>query len=160
MTADEIKQHLKLQAHPEGGLYRETYRGGSQIKLESGKVRNTSTAIYYMLRGSDKSHFHKVKSDELWFLHQGEALEILSISDEGELLTEVLGNRLDLGEQPQLLVKANTWFAAKIKNEQGFVLVSCVVAPGFEFEDFEMADKQELLRQYPHLQDTIEELTM
>lgn len=160
MTADSIIEYLNLTRHPEGGFYRETYRAEKSITLEGGKVRNAGTAIYYLLKGTDKSHFHRVGSDELWLFHQGEPLEIHVITHDGTIETRVLGNRLDLNEKPQIAIPANVWFAAGIQSRVGFSLVSCVVAPGFEFEDFELADKNELIELYPHLEDEIKEFSL
>jgi len=160
MTAETIIEKLNLTRHPEGGFYRETYRAEKSVTLDNGKVRNTGTAIYYLLKGADKSHFHKVGSDELWLFHQGEPLELLMITGDGNIETKILGNRLDLDEEPQIIIPANVWFAARIKEEKGFTLVSCIVAPGFEFEDFELADKNELIRSFPNIKDEIEELCL
>jgi len=85
MTAETIIEKLNLATHPEGGLYRETYRGEKLIVPDNGKERNTVTAIYYLLKDSDKSHFHKVYSDELWFFHQGQPLEIFMITNDGKI---------------------------------------------------------------------------
>ena len=160
MTAEIIIEKLKLASHPEGGLYRETYRAKNSITLDNGEKRNTSTAIYYLLKDTDKSHFHKVYSDELWFFHQGEPLEIFMITNDGKIEMKTLGNRLDLDEEPQVVINANIWFAARVKNEKGFTLVSCVVAPGFDFSDFELGDKNELIKLFPGIKTEIEQLSL
>lgn len=160
MTAETIIEKLKLTTHPEGGLYRETYRGEKLITLDNGMERNTGTAIYYLLKDTDKSHFHKVYSDELWFFHQGEPLEIFMITTDGKIEMKTLGNRLDLDEEPQIMIKANIWFAARVKNEKGFSLVSCVVAPGFDFNDFELGNKNELIKLFPRIKREIEKLSL
>lgn len=156
MTAATIIEKLNLVKHPEGGFYRETYRAEQFITLDDDKKRNTGTAIYYLLNDTDKSHFHRISSDELWLFHQGTALELLMITDEGSLTTKTLGNRLDLDEDPQIIIKANTWFAARVKNEKGYALVSCIVAPGFDFEDFKLGNKEELIHLYPNIKNEIE----
>lgn len=160
MTAETIIEKFKLTKHPEGGFYRETYRGEKSITLDKGKVRNTGTAIYYLLKDTDKSHFHKVGSDELWLFHQGESLEIFMITNEGKIETKILGNRLDLNEEPQVIINANIWFAARIKDEKGFALVSCIVAPGFDFDDYELGNKNELIKSFPDIKTEIEELSL
>lgn len=160
MTAETIIKQLDLKPHPEGGFYRETYRSNEKIKLDVDKVRHTGTAIYYLLKDNDKSHFHKVGADEIWLFHQGEPLEIIIINDDGNIETKILGNRLELNQEPQITIPANTWFAAHIKEEKGFTLVSCVVAPGFEFEDFELADKQKLMKSFPKIKNEIEEFSL
>lgn len=158
MNAKYLIEKLQLQAHPEGGFYRETFRSEPKMTTIEGNERNVSTAIYYLLENEDKSHFHRIKSDESWFFHQGECLEIVSLRD-GELQTTWLGNNIELGEVPQTTIPANTWFACKIKNASGYALVSCTVAPGFDFADFELSNKSNLIEEYPNLKDVIEEFT-
>lgn len=111
-----------------------------------------------MLEDKNKSHFHRIQSDELWFFHQGEALEILILQNK-MLKTITVGNRVENGEIPQVTIAANTWFAVKIKSESGFSLVSCTVAPGFDFLDFELAKRDELVKQFPDQANIINEFT-
>ncbi len=160
MTAETIIKELDLKQHPEGGFYRETYRSSERIKLSAGKTRHTATAIYYLLNEGDKSHFHRVGADEIWLFHQGEPLEILMITDDGNIETKILGDRLELNQEPQITIPANTWFAAHIKEKKGFTLVSCVVAPGFEFDDFELANKQKLMKSFPKIKNEIGEFSL
>lgn len=158
MNAKKIIQKLGLLVHPEGGFYKETYRSASTIITDRNEIRNISTAIYFLLENDNRSLFHRLKSDEQWFFHQGEALEIIFIKD-GILNTIILGTRLDNGEVLQAIIPANTWFAAGVKNSNGFSLVSCTVAPGFDFADFELAKREELLQEYPDLKETIQKFT-
>lgn len=151
-------EKLQMTAHPEGGFYKETYRSKEQMKTQSGK-RNISTAIYFLLQDQQKSNFHKIKSDEQWFHHLGETLEISYIF-ENELHQIFLGNNPENGEVLQATIPANTWFASRLKSGKGFGLVSCTVAPGFDFQDFEMAKKSDLLAQYPALKNIIEEMCL
>lgn len=160
MTAEAIIEKLKLNRHPEGGFYRETYRSEKTITLDNSKERNTGTAVYYLLKGTDKSHFHKVSSDELWLFHQGEPLEIFMITNDGNIESKILGNRLELNEEPQVIITANVWFAARLKNEKGFGLVSCIVAPGFDFNDYELGNKNELIKSFPNIKSEIEKLSL
>lgn len=156
MNAEYYIQKLNLQPHPEGGFYKETYRSELVVSVEGSEKRNVSTAIYFLLAEDDKSKFHRIKSDELWFFHDGEPIEILAIID-GKIISYLLGNNLDNSEWPQVIIPSNTWFAARIKNETGFSLVSCTVAPGFDFSDFELADRKLMLESYPLLIREIEE---
>lgn len=158
MEASKLIQELYLKPHPEGGYYKETYRGETKIELEEHKIRNSSTAIFYMLTNEDKSHFHKVLSDEIWLFHQGETIVIYEIDQKGELIAHLLGINFEKGEAPQIVIPKGNWFAAQIQSKTGFSLVSCIVAPGFEFEDFILADKQEMLRQYPKYLGIINEM--
>lgn len=132
LTANEIIETLNMEPHPEGGYYIQTFRD------EQGAPRGASTAIYYLLEKGQRSHWHKVTdASEVWLWHAGDALE-LSISNDGHETTKhILGMELKAGERPQCIVKANDWQSAAPLGE--WTLVSCTVAPGFEFSSFEMA---------------------
>ena len=158
MNGKEIVEKLGLQEHPEGGFYKETYRSNQTIETDKNVYRNISTAIYFLLENENKSLFHRIKSDELWFFHQGEALEIVFIK-EGVLNTIILGNNLENGEVVQATIPANTWVASRVKNLKGYSFVSCTVAPGFDFADFELAKREDLINEFPNLKETIEKFT-
>ncbi|MDR0969869.1 MAG: cupin domain-containing protein [Lentimicrobiaceae bacterium] len=149
---------LQLLPHPEGGFYKETYRSDVTATDSKGAKRNVCTSIYYLLNGTNKSHFHRIPSDELWYFHEGETLEIIYIQH-SELTRVLLGKNTQNGEHFYIKIPANVWFAAKIKSEKSYTLVSCVVAPGFDFKDFELAERNTLLNAYPLLKDIIEEFT-
>lgn len=158
MNGKEIVRKLGLLAHPEGGFYKETYRSTQSIETDRNVFRNISTAIYFLLENDNKSLFHRIQSDELWFFHQGESLEIVYIKD-GVLNTIILGNSFENGEVPQAIIPANTWFASGVKNLKGYSLVSCTVAPGFDFADFELAKREDLIQEFPYLKETIQKFT-
>jgi predicted cupin superfamily sugar epimerase len=125
-------EELELQPHPEGGWYRQTFRDS-----DAGS-RGASTAIYYLLAGSERSHWHRVHdAAEIWHFYKGAPLK-LSQSHDG-LIEEsaILGIDIASGERPQLIVPANSWQSAQSLGE--YTLVGCTVAPGFEFSSFEMA---------------------
>ena len=131
-TARDIIDLLKLERHPEGGWYRQTFRDAER---EDGRAH--STAIYYLLEGGDRSHWHTVDAVEIWHYYAGAPLE-LEISVDGETKHIVtLGTDLIAGERPQAVVPAGAWQAAETLG--AFTLVGCTVAPGFEFSGFEMA---------------------
>jgi predicted cupin superfamily sugar epimerase len=157
MNLQEIISTFALQPHPEGGYYKETYRCKDEIETERGK-RNISTAIYFLLEGNNRSNFHRIKSDELWFFHHGNAIEIFILTEHG-LKAIALGNDLSQNESPQAVIPANCWFASHVKSETGFALVSCTVAPGFDFRDFELADRQLLTKEFPDHRKLIEIFT-
>lgn len=158
MTASKIIEHLEMIPHPEGGYYKETYRSAGTLQNQNGEIRNIGTAIYYLLENEDKSHFHRLGSDELWFFHMGSPVEICCI-EEDEIVIKLLSNDLGNGAKPQWLIPAHTWFAARVQNSRGFALVSCTVSPGFDFQDFEMAERNGLLKQFPGLSKEIEFFT-
>ena len=158
MNAEDIINKLEMLPHPEGGYYKETYRSEEQTINKEGNKRNTSTAIYFLLENNNISRFHRIKSDELWFFHQGNAIEIVSIKN-NKLVSITLGNDIDKGEVPQAVIPSNTWFGSSVKDGSGFGLVSCTVAPGFDFADFEMAKQDELLQEHPMLESVIKKYT-
>jgi predicted cupin superfamily sugar epimerase len=158
MNYKHIIEELQLQAHPEGGFYAETYRSSEFTLNQNGEKRNLSTSIYFLLHDTNKSNFHRIQSDELWFFHQGEPIEIVTIQD-GKARSIILGNAIEKGELPQATIPANTWFGSKLKDGKGFALVSCTVAPGFDFLDFELAERENLAKEFPNLEALIEEFT-
>lgn len=130
---------LGLSPHPEGGWYRETWR--SEVVFEvpgRGHERPSGTAIYFLLAPGEESRWHVVRSDELWFWHAGGPLEIV-VNESGPAAAApvVLGPDLRAGQRPQLLVPGGFWQSARPGAQE--VLVSCVVCPGFDFEDFTLA---------------------
>jgi predicted cupin superfamily sugar epimerase len=151
-TAESIIAALGLAPHPEGGAYFETYR-----HAESRGDRALATAIYFLLRGGQVSEWHRVTSDELWFFHAGDPLTLKLIGPEGEAQDAGLGLRFAAGERPQVLVPAGYWQAAVPAPEgaHGWTLVSCMVAPGFDFADFEMCDEAAMRQRYPGLGDRL-----
>jgi predicted cupin superfamily sugar epimerase len=141
---------LNLQLHPEGGYYNELYRSKLEVSRWSSvsvSVYNACTSIYYLLEGHDYSSFHRLASDEIWYFHKGVPLLIHMIGSNGVYTTH------ELSDSPTgsltFMVEAGIWFAAEIPSGTDFTLVSCVVAPGFEFKEFEMADKEILMDLYP-----------
>ncbi len=143
MNAMNIIERLNMQPHPEGGYYAETFRHPLTVVLSNGRLRNLGTTIYFLLQNHDRSHFHRLGSDETWFFHGGETIELLMLKD-GELKKYNISSRVAEGDYPQLLVPSDTWFAAHIPSGKGYALVSCTVTPGFDFEDFELATKDQL----------------
>ena len=130
VTADEIIRHLGMKPHPEGGHYVETFRA-------PGEGRSDGTAIYFLLRAGERSHWHRVDSDEIWHHYAGAPLE-LSMSDDGMAVRHLrLGVDFGVGEQPQIVVPRHVWQAARSLG--AWSLVGCTVAPGFEFAGFELA---------------------
>jgi len=159
-TAQEWIDKLNLQPHPEGGYFLETYRSEIMEKFDGfGGVRNVSTAIYFMLTKDNFSAFHRIKSDEMWHFYNGAPVSIYVINKSGELEVIKLGLDLSKGQQPQALVKAGCWFASRTEGDGEYTLTGCTVAPGFDFTDFEMADRVELIDKYPQHEEIIRQLT-
>lgn len=131
-SAQDIIDILQLERHPEGGWYAQTFRDP-----DTTDGRAHSTAIYYLLEAGDRSHWHTVDAVEIWHYHAGAALE-LSLSIDGRSTRSlVLGTDLAGGQRPQGLVRKGEWQSARSLGD--WTLVSCTVAPGFEFSGFRMA---------------------
>jgi predicted cupin superfamily sugar epimerase len=163
-TGEQWIQRLQLIRHAEGGYYRETYRSG--IKLPAGvlpsafgSARSLATTIYYLLRGDDFSAWHRLRSDEMWHFYAGSSLLIYQISPEGQCTSYRLGHSGCPDELPQCLVPAGYWIAAKVGRKDSFSLVGCTVSPGFEFADFEVGRRDNLLQTFPEYRDIILSMT-
>ena len=133
-TAAEIISTLGLQPHPEGGHYRETFRD----TRTDANGRAASTAIYFLLAAGERSHWHRVDAVEIWHYHAGAPLT-LEIADENGQRAITLGSDLAAGQQPQGIVPPHAWQAAATTGD--WTLVSCTVAPGFDFATFELAPR-------------------
>jgi uncharacterized protein len=163
-TAEHYIQHLNLQPHPEGGYYKEVYRSALNLPSEAlppefGGTRQICTSIYFLIEQGNFSAFHRIRSDETWHFYDGDALEVIELQQEGRLKKTAVGRNLPEGEQLQYTVKANTWFASRVKEGGHFSLVGCTVSPGFDFTDFEMAERKMLLEKYPQHKNEILGLT-
>ena len=164
LRKEELIEKLKLEKHPEGGYFKETYRSEialskSALPSEFTSSRNASTCIYFMLTSDEFSAFHKVNQDEAWHFYLGETITLHMVSPEGKYSQVSIGNDFSQKETPQFVVPAQHWFAAEIKTEDSFALVGCTVAPGFEFDDFKLAEPQELQQIFPQHKEIIEKLT-
>lgn len=153
-SARKLISELGLLAHPEGGYFKEVYRSNEKLKKEilpkrySGN-RCFATSIYFLLAGEDKSHFHKIKSDEIWHFYYGSTIIIHELTRKGKYQKTLIGSNILKGEKPQYVIEKGNWFAAEVKNKNSFSLIGCTVAPGFDFEDFELAKPQQLIKKFP-----------
>ena len=146
-TVNALVEDLGLLPHPEGGFYREMYRSPTVVRADGSEQKSAYTSIYYLLASEDFSSWHRIKSDETWYFHSGCDVCIYFFDQNKELQTIQLG--LD-SKCLQATIPANTWFAAKPISQNSFCLVSCAVAPGFEFADFEIGQRDSLLREFGH----------
>lgn len=165
MNANYLIKKLDLKKHPEGGYFREIYSAPETIKEDALPDRYSGdrpfgTSIYFLLRSGDVSHFHKLKSDEIWHFYAGSALTLHIIDQSGEYTTVVLGDTPESHEKFQTVVTAGVWFGATVNESDSCSLVGCTVAPGFNFDDFELGDRDELLKLYPQHQKIIEALAV
>jgi len=163
--SDDIIRKLQLQPHPEGGYFRETYRSPDEIEQDdlsekfNGR-RSFSTCIYFLLTSDTFSAFHKIQQDEIWHFYEGSPLLLHMINTEGAFSNVIIGSDLDNGQIPQFVVPAGTWFGAKVINENDFTLLGCTVSPGFDFRDFTLAKRADLLESFPQHEKIISELTL
>lgn len=165
-NASDWIQRLGLQAHPEGGYFSEVYRAEEQIdgaalpKRYDG-ARSMSTSIYFLLDQQKFSAFHRINSDEGWHYYIGSSpISLYVISPEGMLTTYRLGPNWEEGDVFQVVIPAQHWFAAHVADvPDAYALVGCTVAPGFDFADFELADRAALSQAFPAHRGLIERLT-
>lgn len=131
MKADDVITRLRLEPHPEGGWYRQTW-------IAEDGPRASGTCIYFLLKEGERSHWHRVDATEIWHHYRGAPLILrLAAEDTGPATARILGPDLSGGEEPQIIVPAGHWQSAE--STGGWTLVGCTVSPGFRFEGFELA---------------------
>jgi predicted cupin superfamily sugar epimerase len=154
--------HLGLLAHPEGGYYRETYRSTLQLSGDGlppayAGPRAASTAIYFLVTAGHPSCFHRLQTDEIWHFYAGDTLEICCLSADGVLEVKRLGMDVASGDCLQQAIPAGTWFGARVAGE--YALCGCTMAPGFDFQDFELGTRAAMVAQFPAHGALIQQLT-
>jgi predicted cupin superfamily sugar epimerase len=166
MTADEVKKILGLVPHPrEGGFYIRTYESGEMLTpncFGEGRYpgsRHTGTAIYYLLEPGTFSEMHCLNSDEIFHFYAGDAVEMLQLHADGSGSVVRIGNRLGQGERPQVVVPRGVWQGSHIASGGEWALLGCTVCPGFEFEDYSTATREELSARWPDFRQLIAQLT-
>jgi predicted cupin superfamily sugar epimerase len=166
MTADQIKGLLDLKPHPrEGGFYVRTYESGEMVAPTAfasgryGSERHTGTAIYYLLEEDTFSEMHRLASDELFHFYAGDPVEMLQLHRDGSGHRIRIGNRLEVGERPQVVVPRGVWQGSRIAPGGSWALLGCTVSPGFDFADYEAAMRDDLCAGWPEFTDLIGELT-
>ena len=153
-TAEYYIKNLNMDPHIEGGYFKESFISNDEAR----KDKKLWSSIYFLLRTGEVSNFHRLKSDELWYYHDGEALTIYMITPEGELITSQLGKNIENGEMPQVLVPKGYIFGSAMNND-GYSLVGCMVSPAFDYKEFELFDREYLLSLYPEHKEIILKLT-
>ena len=160
MDLINLISRLNLTPHPEGGYFSETYRAASSFVPDwDDHPRDLSTAIYFLLHRDTFSAFHRIRSDEIWHHYMGSTAEIHILHTDGGYELIVLGKDIEHGEVPQAVVPAGAWFASRVREGGDYFLAGCTVAPGFDFRDFELAERKELIERYPRYKDLIISLT-
>ncbi len=153
-SADFWIDKLSLEPHPEGGYFREVYRsedivGKAGLPSRFAGDRSAATLIYYLLAGDEFSTLHRIKSDEIWVHISGDNLEIHQIGLDSVYQKHQLGKNLDASQTPVCVIEQGTWFGVSLPDESSFCLCTCLVAPGFDFSDFELGDPEQLKIAYP-----------
>ncbi|MDB5095078.1 MAG: putative protein of Cupin superfamily [Candidatus Eremiobacteraeota bacterium] len=143
--AERLIAALHLTPHPEGGWYRETYRSPDRVTTSLGTVRSATTSIYFLLTSDVFSAFHRLASDETWHFYRGDPVTIEVIAPSGTHQRHVIG----AGDALQTTIAANAYFASHVDTPDGFALVGCDVAPGFDFADFHLTTRSMLTAAYP-----------
>jgi hypothetical protein len=164
MTARAWIQVLGLAPHPEGGHFRETYRAAESVPAGAlparyDGARALATAIYYLLQRGECSRLHRVRSDEMWHCYDGDPVTLYLLDHAAGVTTIVMGRDAAGGQVPQALVPAGRWFGAAVEPPGAYALVGCTVAPGFDFADFELAERAALVRAFPDQAALIARLT-
>lgn len=165
-TAQEYIKTLQLEAHPEGGYFRRTYQSSILIPRHSlpnnfEGDRLAASAIYFLLTSDSFSAFHRLQADELWHFYAGSEVTLYLIHPDDTLQTLHLGNSLlNKTASFQVLIPAQTWFAAAVNTPDSYALVGCTLSPAFDFSDFELVDKADLLKRYPQHFEVIGRLTL
>jgi uncharacterized protein len=164
-TAEYWIDKLQLTTHIEGGAFREIYRSPVMAPQQAlpatfNGERHFCTSIYFLLQQHQFSAFHKIKSDEVWHFYYGDALIVYEIDQQGSLIEHRLGCDPDNNETFQCVIAAGNWFAAQLAPGGEYTLVGCTVSPGFDFADFELAKKEELIASYPAHSKLISGLTI
>jgi hypothetical protein len=145
--AQRLISDYRLQSHPEGGWYRETYRSAERVTTSRGAVRSATTSIYFLLTAQMFSSFHRLWSDETWHFYRGDPVTIEIIDASGAYESRIL----DPAAMLQTTIVAGAHFAAHVDAADGYAFVGCDVAPGFEFSDFHLTTRSMLTAAYPHL---------
>ena len=137
----ELIDRYRLEPHPEGGWYRETYRATRTLP---GTERSVCTAILYLLAAGQRSRLHRLDADEIWHFHRGDPLHVVELVRDAPARVHVLS-----AEQPQVVIAAGSWFGAMTAPGSRWTLCGCTVSPGFEFSTFELGDTARLLAEFP-----------
>jgi predicted cupin superfamily sugar epimerase len=165
MTAEQIIRLFDMKSlTQEGGYYVETYRAAEQIKKAALTVnlsgdRNIATAILYLLTSDTFSALHRLKSDEIFHFYLGDPVTMLQLHTDGRSEIITLGNDILNGQKIQIIIPKNTWQGAFVNEGGQFALMGCTVTPGFDPDDYQQANREQLVKQYPSRKDLITRLT-
>lgn len=163
MTAEEVKQLLKLEPLPgEGGFFRETYRSRWHVAAEYlpdgvGGSRSIGTAIYYLITPESFSGLHRLPGTEVFHFYSGDPVLMLQLRLDGSSETITLGADLLHGQRPQVIVRGQVWQGSRLVPGGRWALMGTTMSPGFDYSDYESANREQLMAQYPGVADRIKE---
>lgn len=165
-TVEQLIEHLKLEPLlVEGGMYRQTYVAGDKIAAEAlpsryGQAKSLCTAIYYLLTDEPNSFsaLHRLPTDEIWHFYLGDPVEMLLLHPKGRSEQVILGQDLFSGHLVQFVAPAGSWMGARMMEGGRFALMGTTMAPGYDDQDYEGCQAEELERQYPDQMELIQQL--
>jgi predicted cupin superfamily sugar epimerase len=158
--AQNIIKIFELEPHIEGGWFRRTFQSDRTYDtIGLSGTRHCTTSIVYLLSKSEFSAFHKLKQYETWHFYAGDQIIIYWFDANGTLQSKILGNNYDKGDVPQLTINPDTYFAAELMECSEYAFVGCSVSPGFDYADFSIASRSELITLYPEHSKIITRLT-
>jgi len=164
ITVEKLIEKYQLIPHPEGGYFRETYRSEGVIPHQAlpdnfKGDRNYCTGIYFLLPQGTKSCLHRIQSDEMWHFYLGGSMTLVLMHEDYGVQNIILGSDLQAGETVQFVVPAGWWFGGYPNSESAYSFVGCTVAPGFDFADFELGTRTDLISKFPESSELILKLT-
>ena len=160
MTKKSIIKKFELEPLPgEGGYFRRTYQSALKTSIASkdggSVVRSLGTAIFYLITRQEFSALHRISSDEIFHFYLGDPVEMLQISEEGQNRKIILGPQISTGQEVQVVVSARTWQGTRLASGGEYALLGTTVIPGFDFADFELGKRKDMIARFPHLEKEI-----
>ena len=154
-----LTKKYNLLPHPEGGFYSQTFKSDLSVTAPFGP-RSASTAIYFLITPGSVSRLHRLQADEVWHFYLGDPMTIIELKPDGSTCSTILGSDIiNTNQVCQHVVRAGTWFGSYPNEGSHYSFVGCTVAPGFEFEDFEMGSRKKLVGEYGEVEEEIVRLT-
>eukprot|EP01029_Cantina_marsupialis_P017369 TRINITY_DN3904_c0_g2_i1.p1 TRINITY_DN3904_c0_g2~~TRINITY_DN3904_c0_g2_i1.p1 ORF type:complete len:175 (-),score=44.72 TRINITY_DN3904_c0_g2_i1:264-788(-) len=159
-----LTKKYNLQPHPEGGFFVQTFEDPQtvdDVRAEGSVKRSKSTHIYFLLTPETKSHLHLIQSSEVWHYYKGDGpIDIVELTEDGTKITKLGPDTFDDDQHLSYVVPPRVWFGSYLSEGTNYALVGCTVAPGFVFEDFQIATKKAAVEEFPNCAEMIDFLCM
>ena len=160
---EELKSQFNLTPHPEGGFASLLYEDTHYVSLEKSTLaisedRPCWNGIYYLIPKGEKCVLHRIKMTELWNFYHGDPIQLVDISPDGSVKKPILGSCNNKAWQPAYVFEPGHWIGAQLIEGSEFAFMSCITAPGFNFQDWEKGEAAELAHLYPHLKELIRDI--